>query len=107
MWVGEKRMAASGEEQAGREFDFRKREVVLRADLGDRDENDCVWTSVRFLMRGPRPPQPGERVLLVDVGGGSCFGRVTELSGWEACVRPEWDTWSGGREPPARRTAPR
>ena len=51
-----------------RELDFGDREVVLRADLAHRDPDDCIWTSVRFLMRGPRPPRPGELVMLVDVG---------------------------------------
>lgn len=87
-------------------LDFEEREIVLRADLGDRDEDDCVWTPVRFLMRGPRPPRPGERVVLVDTGGGSCLGRVTALSGWEACVTPDWGTWSGPR-PKRRRLAER
>jgi hypothetical protein len=78
-------------------FDFGEREVVLRADLGERDDDDCVWTSVRFLMRGPRSPRPGEQVLLVDVEGGSCVGRVESAAGWEVCVRPDWRTWTGHR----------
>src|SRR5688572_31717298 len=86
-----------------RELDFEEREVVLRADLRDRDEDDCIWTSVRFLMRGPRPPRPGEPVILIDVEGGSCVGRVMSVTGWEVCVRPEWDTWDHAEHPPARR----
>jgi hypothetical protein len=74
-------------------LDFERREVVLRADLRGHEERDCVWTPLRFLMRGPRPPRPGERVLLVDRDGGSCLGQVTAVSGWEACVRPDWSTW--------------
>ena len=73
-------------------LDFERREVVLRADLG-RQEEDCVWTALRFLMRGPRPPRPGERVLLVDLDGGSCLGEVIIVRAWEACVRPDWSTW--------------
>jgi hypothetical protein len=100
--IGEERHMAAA--SAGlQDLDFTEREVVLRADLGDRDEHDCIWTSLRFLMRGPRPPRPAERVVLVDLGGGSCIGRVTSVTGWEACVSPDWDTWSGPHPPPARR----
>jgi hypothetical protein len=76
----------------GLEFD--QREVVLRADLRGPDEQDCIWAPLRFLMRGPRAPRPGERVVLIDRRGGSCLGKVIATSGWEACVRPDWDTWS-------------
>jgi hypothetical protein len=86
-----------------RELDFEEREVVLRADLRDRDEDDCIWTAVRFLMRGPRPPREGESVVLVDVQGGTCVGHVTSVTGWEACVRPDWETWDRAELPPARR----
>ena len=88
--------------ELGEELDFSEREVALRADLGERDDDDCIWTSVRFLMRGPRPPRPGESVMLVDVEGGSCLGRVVSMAGWEACIRPDWRTWSGTTDPPAR-----
>ncbi len=88
------------------EMDFEAREVVLRADLADRDEDDCIWTALRFLMRGPRAPRSGEPVVLVDIGGGSCIGRVTTVTGWEACVSPDWETWSGPSAPPPRRIAP-
>ena len=40
--------------------------------------------------------------MLVDVEGGSCMGRVVSVAGWEACVRPDWRTWSGTGKPPAR-----
>jgi hypothetical protein len=89
-------------EQGWDALDFNAREVVLRADLGERDDDDCIWTSVRFLMRGPRPPRAGESVVLVDVKDGSCIGRVVSVSGWEACIRPDWRTWSGAGNPPAR-----
>jgi hypothetical protein len=80
---------------------FNDREVVLRADLSTLDELECIWTSVRFIMDGPRPPQPGERVMLVDVSGtGSCLGKVVSVTGWEACIRPDWETWSGTAMPP-------
>ena len=83
----------------GEELNFNDREVVLRADLSALDELDCVWTPTRFLMGGPRTPMPGERVVLVDVNGaGTCLGRVVSVTGWEACVRPDWETWSGDRD---------
>ncbi len=85
-------------EANGEELDFTEREVVLRADLGTRDADDCIWTPVRFLMRGPRPPRPGERVVLVDADGGSCVGRVVAVIGWEACVQPDWRTWSDAEQ---------
>jgi hypothetical protein len=81
-------------------LEFGEREVVLRADFAERDDDDCVWTSVRFLMQGPRSPLPGESVMLVDVEGGSCIGRVMSVAGWEVCVRPDWRTWSGSSKPP-------
>jgi len=88
----------------GGELNYNDREVVLRADLSVPDERDCVWAPTRFLMKGPRAAQPGERVLLVDVGGnGTCLGRVVSVVGWEACVRPDWETWSGSAMPPAGR----
>ena len=88
----------------GEELNFNDREVVLRADLSGLDERDCVWTPTRFLMNGPRMPVAGERVVLVDVNGaGTCLGRVVSVTGWEACVRPDWETWSGAEMPPAGR----
>ena len=88
----------------GEELNFIDREVVLRADLALLDERDCIWTPTRFLLNGPRAPQPGELVLLVDTGGtGTCLGRVISVAGWEACVRPDWATWSGRRMPPGSR----
>ena len=86
----------------GEEFNFNDREVVLRADLSALDDLDCAWTATRFLMNGPRTPMPGERVMLVDVNGaGSCLGRVVSVTGWEACVRPDWETWTGTSMPAA------
>ena len=88
----------------GEEFDFTDREIVLRADLWSVDEGHCVSVSLRFLMNGPRAPQPGERVVLVDVNGaGTCLGRVVSVCGWAAEVRPDWDTFSGRQAPPAER----
>lgn len=88
----------------GEELDFNDREVVLRADLATLDERECIWTPLRFIMNGPRAPRAGERVLLVDISGtGTCLGRVISVTGWEACIRPDWETWSGARMPPRGR----
>jgi len=70
-----------------REFDFARREVVLRADLQEADDDRCVWTSMRFIVAGPRHPRVGESVYLIDRRGGGCPGRVVELNGWMARVR--------------------
>jgi hypothetical protein len=70
-----------------RELDFADREVVLRANLGEADDDRCVWTSMRFIMDGPRHPRVGEPVYLIDRDGGSCMGCVVELTGWLARVR--------------------
>ncbi len=74
-------------EDQRQEFDFVDREVVLRADLEDTDDDRCVWTSMRFIMEGPRHPRVGEDVFLMDRDGGGCLGRVEELNGWMARVR--------------------
>ena len=89
------------------ELNFNDREVVLRADLSTPDDMDCIWAPLRFIMRGPRAPQPGERVLLVDSAGkGTCLGRVVSISGWEACVRPDWESWCGAAKPPVGHMLP-
>ena len=86
----------------GEEFNFSDREVVLRADLSSFDERDCVSAPMRFILNGPRSPEPGERVVLVDPDEGStCVGQVISIAGWEAWVRPDWETWSGVSKPPA------
>jgi hypothetical protein len=85
---------------SGEELNFVDREVVLRADLELLDDGGLVWTPIRFLLDGPRAPRPGEEVLLVDTAGtGTCLGSVVAVAGWEACVRPEWATWTGPRPP--------
>jgi hypothetical protein len=70
-----------------RKLDFDEREVVLRANLDEADADRCVWTSMRFFMRGPRHPRVGELVFVIDTKSGGCMGRVEELNGWMARVR--------------------
>src|SRR5918912_211610 len=50
------------------------REYVLRVDFDLLDEEGCSWVSSRF-MRGPRHPEPGEVVYLLDANGSGCVAR--------------------------------
>jgi hypothetical protein len=88
----------SANEQIERVEDITKREVVLRADFDLLDEDGCAWISTRFL-HGPRAPEAGNVVYLLDGEGCGCVGYVQEVSGWYACVRPDWDTFVGGSVP--------
>jgi hypothetical protein len=74
-------------EEERENLDFADREVVLRASFDELDDDCCVWTPVRFIMRGPRHPRPGESVFLIDRGGKACLGEVVEVNGWMARVR--------------------
>lgn len=74
--------------------DFESREIVVRADFGDLDEERLVTVSLHF-MRGPRPPRCGEVVYLLDGRGQGCVGTVEKINGWSARVRPDWATWQG------------
>jgi hypothetical protein len=78
-----------------RELDFEEREIVLRASFDSLDSGDCIPVSIRFLMDGPRPPKEGEWVYLLDPRGDGCLGQIEAINGWEARVRPDWDTWAG------------
>jgi hypothetical protein len=88
------------EANGGPELDFTDREVVLRADFETVDEDECISTSIRVLMDGPRAPRVGEWVFLIGTGGEGCLGQIESISGWTACVRPDWKTWTGPGEPP-------
>ena len=67
-------------------LDFQHREVVLRADFDDLDDEGCIWVSLRFL-RGPRHPRAGETVYLLGTRGRACMGEVTSVHGWVARVK--------------------
>ncbi len=89
--------------------DFETRELVLRTDFDLLDEDNCSWVSLRF-MHGPRPPETGEVVYLLDSRGRGCVGRVERVEGHYTCVRPDWSTFTGGPLPsrvPDRRQRPR
>jgi hypothetical protein len=70
-----------------RQLDFAEREVVLRANLEEVDDDRCVWVSMRFLVNGPRHPRVGELVFLIDGQRAGSMGRVVELNGWMARIQ--------------------
>ncbi len=74
------------------------REVVLKVDFDLLRDDGRAWVSTRF-HRGPRMPETGERVYLMDGHGRGCLGTVEDREGWYLCVRPDWSTWTGGRLP--------
>ncbi len=90
------------EDSQDRDLDFAEREIVLRADFEQLDDEGYVSTALRFMLRGPRHPDEGEWVYLIDVHGRGCLGCVEEVTGWNARVRPDWETWSPGDPPPRR-----
>ena len=69
-------------------LNFEDREVVLRADFDELDDEGCLHVSLRFL-RGPRHPRAGEMVYLLGADGRGCPARVTSVNGWVARVEPE------------------
>jgi hypothetical protein len=79
-----------GMEGEKEKLDFSEREVVLRASLDELDDERCVWTPLRFIVSGPRQPRVGESVFLIDRRGRACPGKVVELNGWMARVRPDF-----------------
>jgi hypothetical protein len=85
------------EHTQGVQLPHEEREVVLRVNFEDRDHDGCVYASLRF-MRGPRHPQAGEWVYLLDDKGRGCLGRVESVRGWAARIVPEWDSLMGGSD---------
>jgi hypothetical protein len=83
-------------EAAGSELPFEEREIVVRADFDELDDERCLWASFHFL-RGPRHPRAGEWVYLLDGCGRGCLGRVEAVRGWIARVKPDWATLMEGR----------
>ena len=83
-----------------RKLEFEDREIVLRADFSELDDEDCIEASMRFLMNGPRMPRRGEWVYLLDERGNGCLGQIDSISGWMARVKPDWDSWAGDEPRP-------
>jgi hypothetical protein len=82
-------------------LEFDEREIVVRADFSELDEEHCLSASIRFLLRGPRPPREGEWVYLLDTEGDGCLGQVESVTGWMARIRPDWSSWAGAQPPPS------
>ena len=80
-------------------LDFEEREIVLRAEFDGLDERDRLWTSLRFILKGPRAPREGEWVYLIDSEGRGCLGQVDSIRGWMARVRLDRESWSGDQPP--------
>ena len=81
-------------------LDYAEREIVVRTNFEDVDEEGCLSVSLRF-MRGPRPSREGEWVYLIDDQGSGCLGRVVAVNGWIARVEPDLGSRSEGGAMPA------
>ena len=79
---------------------FTEREIVLRADFDRLEEGNILSVPVRF-DGGPRAPQRGEFVYLLDGTGNGCVAYVAKVRDDVARVMPVEDTWAG----PAHRAA--
>src|SRR5947209_17686100 len=66
-------------------------EVVFRADFDLLDDAGCLEVSSRFA-RGRTPPEPGEKVYLIDGSGQGCVAVVEDVTGHYGRVRPEWES---------------
>ena len=82
-------------------FAFDEREIVLRADFDRMEDGDILSVPVRF-DDGPRPPERGEFVYLLDGTGNGCVAFVAKVRDGVARVMPVLDTWTGPSRPPAR-----
>jgi hypothetical protein len=80
------------------------REIALKFDFDLLRDDGCAWVSVRF-HRGPRLPEAGQLVYLMDDEGRGCVGLVEARDGWYVCVRPDWSTWTGDGLPEGARVA--
>ena len=82
-------------------FPYTEREIIMRADFAAIDENDVLSVPVRFEA-GPRAPQRGEFVYLLDGSGNGCVAFVAKVRDGVARVRPVRETWMGPADPPPR-----
>jgi hypothetical protein len=80
-------------------FPFDEREIVLRADLDQAEDGGVLSVPVRF-DDGPRPPQRGEFVYLLDGSGNGCVAFVAKVRDGVARVLPVMETFTGPSGPP-------
>jgi hypothetical protein len=73
-------------------FPFDEREVVLRADFSRVEDGDVL--SVPIRDDGPRPPQKGEPVYLLDGRGNGCVALCGRLRDGVARMMLVRDTWT-------------
>jgi len=80
-------------------FPFDEREIVLRADFSRVEEGDVLSVPIRHAG-GPRPPQRGEAVYLLDRNGNGCVALCGRLRERVARMMLVTDTWTGPDAPP-------
>jgi hypothetical protein len=80
-------------------FPFDQREIVLRADFTRVEEGDVLTVPIRHAG-GPRPPQRGEAVYLLDGSGNGCVALCGRLRQRVARMMLVTDTWTGPDAPP-------
>jgi len=81
-------------------FAYDQREIVLRADFDAIDERGVLSVPIQF-ENGPRPPERGEFVYLLDGSGNGCVGYVAKVRDDVARILPVFETWMGPSRPPA------
>jgi hypothetical protein len=71
-----------------------ERQWVRLVDFGELDHEGRCWIS-QSIHPGPRLPNLGEHLYMLDADGRGCLGTVELVEGWQAAVRPDWRTWTG------------
>jgi hypothetical protein len=83
-------------------FPFDEREIVLRADFSRVEEGDVLSVPIHRDF-GPRAPNRGEAVYLLDGNGNGCVALCGKLRDGVARMLLVWDTWTGPDQPPGPR----
>jgi hypothetical protein len=82
-------------------FPFEEREIVMRADFREIEERNVL--SVPLRDDGPRPPQRGEFVYLLDGAGNGCVAFCAKVRDGVARMMLVIETWNGRTAPPRLR----